>query len=102
MLWLPESPRWLLLSGAGPAAGAAALRRTKGSSGSEAGVAAEVDQILETMAASPTAVSQGTFGEAPSMHTRMLACKQPAAGSSMHASQQACQQADCSSMASVA
>ncbi|EFN53468.1 hypothetical protein CHLNCDRAFT_25635 [Chlorella variabilis] len=36
MLWLPESPRWLLLSGAGPAAASAALRKAKGRTANEA------------------------------------------------------------------
>lgn len=38
MYWLPESPRWLLLSGAGPKAAVAALRRTKGSVANDAAV----------------------------------------------------------------
>lgn len=38
MAWLPESPRWLLLSGAGPDAAAAALWRAKGRVASSAAV----------------------------------------------------------------
>lgn len=38
MAYLPESPRWLLLSGAGPEAAAGALRRAKGRVASEAAV----------------------------------------------------------------
>lgn len=36
MLWLPESPRWLLLSGAAPAEATDALRRAKGGAADEA------------------------------------------------------------------
>lgn len=38
MFWLPESPRWLLLSGAGPAAATTALRRAKGGVANETAV----------------------------------------------------------------
>ncbi|KAI3424105.1 hypothetical protein D9Q98_009466 [Chlorella vulgaris] len=59
MYWLPESPRWLLLSGAGPKAAVAALRRTKGSVANDAAVQVEVDGILDAMAASPKDISKG-------------------------------------------
>ena len=64
MALLPESPRWLQLSGAGPAAVADALRRTKGGAGSEAAVQVELAEIEASMALSPKAASSGTFGEA--------------------------------------
>lgn len=59
MLWLPESPRWLLLSGSGQDAAAAALRRSKGRVATSAAVQAEIDQIMDAMAASPMAQSGG-------------------------------------------
>ena len=49
--WLPESPRWLLLSGSGQGAAAAALRRLKGSAAVEAAVVAEIAEIDATMEA---------------------------------------------------
>ncbi|KAL4459129.1 hypothetical protein ABPG75_013994 [Micractinium tetrahymenae] len=59
MAGLPESPRWLLLSGAGPAAAATALRKAKGRAANESAVQAEVDDILEAMAASPVSTANG-------------------------------------------
>jgi hypothetical protein len=38
MLWLPESPRWLLLSGAPPSAATAALKKAKGRSADDAAI----------------------------------------------------------------
>ena len=64
MAFLPESPRWLQLSGAGPAAVVDALRRTKGGAASESAVQAELAEIEAAMALSPKAASTGTFGEA--------------------------------------
>lgn len=60
MAWLPESPRWLLLSGGGGPAAAAALRRVKGSAVDAAAVQAEVDEIEAAILASPTAASAAT------------------------------------------
>lgn len=62
MAWLPESPRWLLLSGSGEDAAVDALRRAKGRASSEAAVRDEVDQIQAAMAASPMAQSTGVLG----------------------------------------
>ena len=46
MAWLPESPRWLLLSGAGRGAAAAALARAEGRRAADAAaVEAELDGI---------------------------------------------------------
>lgn len=59
MAGLPESPRWLLLSGAGPAAATAALRKAKGRVASDSAVQAEVDDIMEAMAASPLSTANG-------------------------------------------
>lgn len=70
MTSLPESPRWLLLSGAGPAAASEALRRAKGRVADEASIQAEVGGILETMAASPVAKSTGTFDFAELLRPR--------------------------------
>lgn len=45
MLWLPESPRWLLLSGSGQDAAAAALRRSKGRVATSAAVQVGVSAL---------------------------------------------------------
>eukprot|EP00887_Chlorella_sp_A99_P006942 scaffold2.g6942.t1 len=61
MAWLPDSPRWLLLSGAGPAAAADALRRAKGRCANEAEVRYEVEGMEAAMAASPMAGGGGAL-----------------------------------------
>ena len=45
MAWLPESPRWLLLSGSGQDAAAAALRRSKGRVATSAAVQVGVSAL---------------------------------------------------------
>jgi sugar porter (SP) family MFS transporter len=54
MAWLPESPRWLLLSGNGASAAAIAMERTKGKYADSAAVQAEIDEIEGAILASPT------------------------------------------------
>jgi hypothetical protein len=56
MSFLPESPRWLLLSGAGAPAATQALRRAKGAGTSNAAIEAEIEDIQATIAASPRAI----------------------------------------------
>lgn len=57
--WLPESPRWLLLSGARQAEVSTALRRTKGTAATAEGVDAELNSMLEAILSSPKAESSG-------------------------------------------
>jgi hypothetical protein len=45
--WLPDSPRWLLLSGAGSNAAAAALSRVKGKYGQDAAALAREVQSVQ-------------------------------------------------------
>jgi sugar porter (SP) family MFS transporter len=66
MAWLPESPRWLLLSGTGGTAAAArALERTKGKYADSVAVQAEIDEIEGAILASPTAQQLRAGGAAP-------------------------------------
>jgi len=65
MAWLPESPRWLLLSGNGATAAATALERSKGKYANSAAVQAEIDEIESTILASPTVQQQRGAGAPP-------------------------------------
>jgi sugar porter (SP) family MFS transporter len=58
MAWLPESPRWLLLSGNGASAAARAMERTKGKYADSMAVQVEIDEIEAAILASPTAQQQ--------------------------------------------
>jgi hypothetical protein len=59
MAYLPESPRWLVLSGGGAPAAAAALRRLQGAACDEARLAAEVAGIEAAVLASPRPPAPG-------------------------------------------
>ncbi|KAL4515024.1 hypothetical protein Ndes2526B_g03660 [Nannochloris sp. 'desiccata'] len=65
MAWLPESPRWLLLSGNGATSAAEALERTKGKYAGSAAVQVEIDEIETAILASPTAQQQRLAGAPP-------------------------------------
>ena len=49
MAYLPESPRWLLLSNAGKNAAAEALRKAKGSAATEEAIQREIEEIEATI-----------------------------------------------------
>ncbi|GAB4813293.1 hypothetical protein N2152v2_000339 [Parachlorella kessleri] len=61
MVILPESPRWLLLSGAPPGAVSRALWRVKGAGASQHAVDAELSSMMEALVNSPKAQSEGTL-----------------------------------------
>ena len=47
-LWLPDSPRWVLLSGRGRAAAQAAVEKLRGRFAAQEVIDAEVDQMVAT------------------------------------------------------
>jgi hypothetical protein len=59
--WLAESPRWLLLSGAGREAAEDALSRARGSPANAAVIDVEVDAMVRSLQ-SAEAVSSGATG----------------------------------------
>ena len=69
MAWLPESPRWLLLSGKGAPVAAAALTRTKGSVADAAAIQMEIEDIQSTITSSSSS-SFSTNGAAAAVETR--------------------------------